>query len=112
MTADITKDFLAALSSRMTRALNNQEAELAAREPKIYRNSQLMDGGTGYTYYVDERRRTHTRWCVSTKKNVAGYYLIWRERINKKGHGTRDKWDSSKDKRELLATARINAGVS
>jgi hypothetical protein len=72
-----------------------REEEAAKKDPKAYRNSQVMERGksTNYTYFTAPggRKGEEVRFCYTKHKNVAGYYLSftqilgpWRGRGRKK----------------------------
>jgi len=85
------------------------EKELAEANPSKYRNSRIREKG-GYRYYSGKNGRgQHVRSCYSTHRNVAGYFLIWREvrkafkQGKRKGwEWNRDQWDSTKFKDDAI----------
>jgi hypothetical protein len=46
------------------------------------------------------------RYCYSTERNLAGYFLGWRETINRDGSGKRDQWVASKRRKTVADKAR------
>jgi hypothetical protein len=45
---------------------------------------------------VKGKRFPKVRYCYSTERNLAGYFLGWRETINRDGSGKRDMWLANK----------------
>lgn len=45
---------------------------------------------------VEKAGFPQVRYCYSTSRNLAGYFLGWRETINRDGSGKRDQWVASK----------------
>lgn len=66
---------------RMELDRQRDEVEAARRDPVKHKLSRLMEDGDRYRYWPggkDGRGRL-VRFCYSTGRNVAGYYLAWRE---------------------------------
>lgn len=45
---------------------------------------------------VEKAGWPRVRYCYSTERNLAGYFLGWRETVKKDGSGKRDMWLASK----------------
>lgn len=45
---------------------------------------------------VEKAGWPRVRYCYSTERNLAGYFLGWRETVKKDGNGRRDQWIASK----------------
>jgi hypothetical protein len=56
---------------------------------------------------VKGKRFPRVRYCYSTERNLAGYFLGWRETINRDGSGERDQWLANK-RRASLKNAMLN----
>ena len=84
----------------------NAEAAAVARDPRAHRLTTVFDKPLTYTYWAVRGARTRTYWCASNHKNVAGYFLIWRQRHYRDGRVVRDKWDATTYKRIARDTAR------
>lgn len=57
-------------------------------------------------YEVKGKRGPRVRYCYSTERNLAGYFLGWRETFDaKKGRGKRDMWIASKRRKTVDAKA-------
>jgi hypothetical protein len=85
------------------------ETEEAQANPKAYRTSHIFDNDTSYRYYQAKKGRA--RYCYSTKRNVAGYFLIWRE-VETKKHVRRDQFDSTKTKKDAMSECRRRSGIT
>lgn len=54
-------------------------------------------GGPNWRYCpVEKSGWPRVRYCYATSRNLAGYFLGWRETVNKDGSGKRDQWTASK----------------
>lgn len=94
-----------------------QDAELSriAADPQKHKLTTLMPSGSrlSYRYYPagkDGKGRT-VRFCWSTERNAAGFYLGWREVISKSGKGKRDMWAARRIKRRLAELAQRRAAA-
>lgn len=93
-----------------------QDAELRRikENPAAHKLTRLMPHGVpmSYRYYPagkDGRGRT-VRFCWTSHRNAAGYFLGWREVISpKSGKGHRDMWAARKIKRRLAELAKRRA---
>lgn len=85
------------------------ESKRAAADPAANKLSRVMDN-TAYRYWnggKDGRGRS-IRFCWSSHRNVAGYFLGWREVISKK-QVKRDRWYARKSRtrcKEIAAARR------
>lgn len=80
-----------------------REEREAKADPEKHRLSRVFSGPMRWRYYrAKDGRGTEVRYCYATTPNVAGYYLVWREKRFKDGRVTRDKWRST--------SKRIDAG--
>lgn len=83
----------------------SREKELAAvrRDPEAHRLTRLMEPGRSFRYRYADGGRDHTgrsvRFCWSTWKNAAGYYLAWKERRGERGQGERVGWTAHKTRK-------------
>lgn len=90
-------------------AANVQAEERAAKaDPIKHKLTLVFPSGSKknwrYIATIRTRGRT-TRYCWSVHRNVAGYFLGWREVWTGKT-GRRDQWRASKRKKTLEAWAR------
>jgi len=83
----------------MQRQRNEAEKSAAQADPVKHRLSKVMEGGnTGYCYHERTNGRgSRVRFCYSKHRNVAGYFLIWRE-IETARSVKRDQWDATTSK--------------
>jgi len=117
---------LNSIISSMNQEANKTEAESAKQNPLKHKLSQVVEGKLRYRYYSagkDKRGRT-IHYCYATVKNVAGYYLVWREVITpiKRNREAvmgdrvatikRDQWASRKLRRDACALAKKRARAS
>jgi hypothetical protein len=60
---------------------NSIEREQAQADPKAHKLSKVMEKGANYDYYpAGKTKRGYTvSFCWTTKRNVAGYFLGWRQ---------------------------------
>jgi hypothetical protein len=109
----------------LERARNDREAKAARLDPVAHKLSKLLDGPERYRYWPagkDGRGRT-VRFCYATVRNVAGYYLTWREvetPVKRKGKPKtgdlvstteRDQWAARKLRRAACALAEKRAAA-
>lgn len=93
---------------------HRQQDELrkARADPKAHRLSKLIaDGKSSNWRYCNagkDSRGRRIRFCYSCWKNVAGYYLFWREVVTR-DRITRDSFASRRTRRECAALARRRA---
>lgn len=89
-------------------------AARAKADPAAHKLSRVFEEGLAYRYWpagLDGRGRK-VRFCWSSHRNVAGYFLAWREVVGK-AETKRDQWSARKLKRaaEELARRRQNAFI-
>lgn len=86
--------------------------EIAEGKAEKHRKTTIMPDGAGYRYYTGQpdAKGREVRWCYSTKRNAAGYFLAWREVWDSgKGEGFRDEFMAHKIKRNLITAMRSRA---
>lgn len=86
-----------------------REEELAKADPRKHRLSRVFPAGVklNYVYYragKDGRGRT-VDFCHSTNRNVAGYFLAWREVTSAK-ETKRDRYTASRSKKRVQDVCR------
>jgi hypothetical protein len=60
-----------------------------------------------YRYFkVDKAGFPQVHYCWATGRNLAGYFLGWRETIKRDGSGKRDQWVASKRREVVKMKAR------
>lgn len=89
-------------------------ADRAKRDPKSNKLTTVFPPGSPlrWRYYSAGRdgRGRSVRFCYSTARNVAGYFLGWREVAGKES-GKRDRWTASKTRRIVTERARARAAA-
>lgn len=96
----------------MERASLNVETDEAKADPKRHKLSRVFEGkgGTNYSYWragKDGRNRL-VLFCWSSHRNVAGYFLAWREVRGQRQH-KRDQWAARKSRKAARALAERRA---
>lgn len=99
--------------------LNKHEADQAKANPKANKLTRVMEGryGMNYRYWHagKDGLGRHVRFCWTMHRNVAGYFLTWRETYSvprgKQRRQTvkRDQWAARKVKKRAKALAEKRA---
>lgn len=86
-----------------------REYEAAKADPQKYRLSRTFPPGVklNYRYYDGGKngRGSRVHFCYTTNRNVAGYFIAWRETITAK-HVKRDMWTASRSKKTIIARCK------
>jgi len=105
---------IARMFADYARMNNERETAAAKADPAAHKLSRVFDGGPRYRYWRAGRdaRGREVRFCWSTNRNVAGYFLAWREVIGKTS-SKRDQWAARKSRAACteLAARRQNAWI-
>jgi hypothetical protein len=109
---------------QVQRNFNEAEAVAAKRDPKAHKLSRVSAKGSRYVYTPGGKDgRGRTIWfCRSTQRNVAGYFLCWRQietpakkKATKPGDLVstikRDQWSGFKSKKSAIALCRRRAAA-
>lgn len=56
-------------------------------------------------YRVKKATFPEVRYCYATGRNLAGFFLGWRETINRDGSGKRDQWVARRSRKAVCAIA-------
>lgn len=110
---------------RMERDNLEREEEAAKRNPKAHKLSRVFAKGNRYVYTPAGKsaRGATVRFCRSTQRNVAGYFVCWREvetpvkrkRPAKVGDlmstTKRDQWTGFRSKKAAIALCRRRAAA-
>jgi hypothetical protein len=96
--------------------MNNDREEAAAkREPLKHKTCRLFGAGVSasYRYYGGKRNGKGQRvmFCYSVHRNVAGFFLGWREVYMKNGTVKRDRWLARRVKARCVEIAKRRAGI-
>lgn len=79
-------------------AHERQRAAVLANPARHKLTTHFPEGARMNSRYcrVDKAGFPVVRYCYSTERNLAGYFLGWRETIKRDGSGKRDQWIASK----------------
>lgn len=106
---------IAALFDNFQRSNNEFERAAAERDPNAHKLSRVMAGPHGLNYHYawgGKNGRNQTLWfCWSTHRNVAGYFLGWRE-VRGKRKVRRDRWVARKSRIAVKKLAQRRAEQS
>ena len=106
---------LAPLFEDLERQHCSRLAEAAQRNPLANKLSRVFGAGVSmnYRYFPAPKNGKGQRvwFCWSTHKNVAGFYLGWREVYMKNGTVKRDRWLSRRVKARCKEVAKRRAAV-
>lgn len=101
------QDMLNALWRDVQQTGMEAEERAAKADPAAYRLSRVMERGRPlrYVYYGPVKGRgRETRYCWSVHRNVAGFYLGWREVVTPKAV-MRDQFTARRVKQRLIELA-------
>jgi hypothetical protein len=106
-----TQAILARIWNDVQRNLNSAEAERVRADPVGHKLTRLMEKPLSYRYWQQRgtRKGRKVRWCWSCHRNVAGYFLGWRE-VETATTVKRDQWVANRVKRKLEERAKRKAG--
>jgi hypothetical protein len=89
---------------------NDREAAAAKRDPLANKLTRVFEPGvsTNYRYWgpVKNGKGQRVRFCWSSHRNAAGFFLGWRETWMKNGTVKRDQWASRRVKARVADLAR------
>lgn len=101
---------LAEVWAEMQQSANKREAEQAKADPLTHKTTRVFDPGVSanYRYWgpVKNGKGQKVRFCWSTRRNAAGFFLGWRETWMKNGTVKRDRWYSRRVKARCSEIAR------
>jgi len=82
-----------------------REEEAAKKDPLAHKHSKVMKD-TSYRYFANTNGRgSRVLFCYSVHRNVAGFFLGWRE-VHTKKLVKRDMWLSRRVKKRVIAICR------
>lgn len=86
------------------RANDDREEAAAKADPVKHKKTKLFRGGLRYRYWPagKDGRGREIRFAYTTTRNVAGYFLGFREVVKKDGSGFRDDWFAHKRKQTII----------
>lgn len=98
------------LFADMNRTNLELEEKSAQIDPRSHRLSRTFSGpgGTNYHYFTGGRngKGQSILFCWSIHRNVAGYFLTWRQVRQQNGITKRDQWAARKSRRACIAIAQ------
>lgn len=101
---------LAEVWAQLQQDSNKHEAETAKADPLSNKLTRVFDPGVraNYRYWgpVKNGKGQKVRFCWSTRRNAAGFFLGWRETIMKNGTTKRDRWCSRRVKARVADVAK------
>lgn len=96
---------LAGLFQSFAQDDRKREEAAAKKDPLAYKHSKVMKD-TSYRYYANTNGRgSRVLFCYSVHRNVAGFFLGWRE-VHTKKQVKRDMWVSRRVKKKVIALCR------
>jgi hypothetical protein len=115
----VTEDYLKEVAAELTARLN---LSIAAAHPTML-SREFSPGKVSYSYFAAGKRRPspaaedRTRFCVSSHRNRAGVYLLWREVVRyklvsgrwRRKSCRRTEFQYGDSKKELLLIAKRKA---
>lgn len=80
----------------------------AKADPKKNKMTRVMEKPMSYRYYSGGKNGKGQKvwFCWTCHRNVAGYYLGWRETYQKNGVVKRDMWSARKVRKRLTELAQ------
>lgn len=98
---------------RMEQETMTRESEAAKADPRKHRLSRVMQNGNlnyVYTNAGKDGRGSIVWFCRSTQRNVAGYFLAWRQ-VETKAKVKRDRWIASRSKKRVQDVCKKRAAA-
>lgn len=103
---------IAELLHDMERASRERIARLAEADPAKHKKARVFPRGVpaSYRYFLagKDGKGREVRFCYSVHRNVAGYFLGWREVVGKT-QTKRDGWLANRTKRRLIERGRARS---
>ena len=88
--------------------IERAKADNHAANPEKYKRSRFFPDGLRYRYFETKRpRRPTIRWCYTSTKNAAGYYLCFRQTVTQKAIKV-DEVSAFQRKKDAIETARLH----
>lgn len=105
--------FMQRILGEVNQSILAADAKRAEADPLANKHTTVMPNGAGYRYMsVPKNGKGQTvRYCYSVHRNAAGFFLGWRETIQKNGTGKRDMWLSRRVKRRVVEVCQRRANV-
>lgn len=91
------------LAERLHDRQMQTESKQVLADPAAHKMTMIFKGNWNYRFYNAPNMRggKAVRWCWSTKRNLAGYFLMWRE-VETEATVSRDHFAAHKVKQRLI----------
>jgi len=97
---------LQALWAQLEQENRQATVRRAKADPAGHKLSRVFSGPMRWRFYESKAGRSQcVRFCWSTTRNCAGYFLTWVETHYKKGTGARRKWSARRQRQDAKAIA-------
>lgn len=98
---------LKALLHDMNKMAQDSAIREAKSDPVKHKLTKIMEDDSNYGYFSAGKngRGSAVRYCYTVGRNVAGYFLIWRE-IETAKKVERDQFDATTSKSSAVRTCR------
>lgn len=88
----------------------DREERNAKADPRAHKLSKVFANSAYRCVYAGRNGKNQSVWyCWSSHRNVAGYYLGWRETHMRSGTVRRDQWAARKSRKAVSRLARKRA---
>lgn len=86
----------------------DRERKRVVADPAKHKKTLFFpeDAKMNYRYFAVNKTGPEIRYCWSTSRNLAGYFLGWRETVKRDGSGKRDRWLAFKRRDSVKCAAR------
>lgn len=103
-------DLMNSMWADIQRDANHREEQRAKADPRANRFSKVFEN-TSYRYvYAGRNGKNQSVWyCWSCHRNVAGYFLGWRETRRRNNTVKRDQWTARRKKIAVREIAEARA---
>ena len=103
-----------ALFAKMQQADLKAEEQRALGDPRHHKLSRVFAAGMSYHYLPIgvNRKNQQVSFCWSVHRNVAGYFLSWRQTRQRNGVLRRDRWAARKTRKAVRALAERRANAA
>ena len=104
------QEMVAGLIASFHRDNLSAEKRAAVADPLGHKNTRVFDKGMSYRYFSCVNRKGQSvLFCYSVHRNVAGFFLGWREVRQRSGKVKRDMFLSRRVKKRCIEIARRRA---
>lgn len=104
------QNLMAEMWADFERGEREREEQRAKADPKAHRLSRVFAGRTGTSYNLllaGRNGKNQSVWyCWSCHRNVAGYFLGWRQTRRQNGTVKRDQWAARRSRKAVASLAQ------